>query len=131
MQFRISEPKPDYDKISKYSHLMIQSLKNLQRSRRLSPRVFLNEYEKEKLDQLVDIYEEERIEANEPRKVKFKLLSKERIETYSVSIKEITDVNVWQMSVDCWSHITLLLNREIEQLKPLVDEIMVDGKRIK
>ena len=35
------------------------------------------------------------------------------------------------MSVDCWSHITLLLNREIEQLKPLVDEIMVDGKRIK
>ena len=131
VQFRISEPKPDYDKISKYSHLMIQSLKNLQRSRRLSPRVFLNEYEKEKLDQLVDIYEEERIEANEPRKVKFKLLSKERIETYSVSIKEITDVNVWQMSVDCWSHITLLLNREIEQLKPLVDEIMVDGKRIK
>lgn len=131
VQFRISEPKPDYDKISKYSHLMIQSLKNLQRSRRLSPRVFLNEYEKEKIDQLVDIYEEERIEANEPRKVKFKLLSKERIETYSVSIKEITDVNVWQMSVDCWSHITLLLNREIEQLKPLVDEIMVDGKRIK
>lgn len=131
VQFRISEPKPDYDKISKYSHLMIQSLKNLQRSRRLSPRVFLNEYEKEKLDQLVDIYEEERIEANEPRKVKFKLLSKERIETYSVSIKEITDVNVWQMSVDCWSHITLLLNREIEQLKPLVDEIMVDGERIK
>ena len=87
VQFWISEPKPDYDKISEYSHLMIESLKNIQRSRRLSPRVYLNESEKEKLDHLVDIFKEEKIEANEPRKVKFKLLSDERIERYSVSIK--------------------------------------------
>lgn len=98
----------------------------------MSQRIILSGYDKEKLNPLVYVFESEEIEENEPRKVKIKFLSEERIDSNKGKIEEITDDDIiWHPQVGYWSHIILLLNKEIEQLKPLVDEIMVDGKRIK
>lgn len=131
VKFQIIKPNSNYDEISKITKITKSTLKNLYRYGRLSQRIILKWCAKEKLNPLVKIIELEEIEENEPRKVKFKFLSEERIYSNKDKIEEITNDIFWQPQVGYWSHIILLLNKEIEQLKPLVDEIMVDGKRIK
>lgn len=132
VKFQIIKPNSNYDEISKITKITKSNLKQLYRYGSLSQRIILSGYDKEKLNPLVYIFESEEIEENEPRKVKIKFLSEERIDSNKGKIEEITDDDIiWHPQVGYWSHIILLLNKEIEQLKPLVDEIMVDGKRIK
>lgn len=131
VRFNIIYSNSDYDEISKITKLRKADLRELYLYGRLSQRVILNSCDRDKLVPLVDITESEKIEENEPRRVKFKFLSKDRMYRNKDIIEEITDVYIGQLRVGYWSHIIMLLNKEIEQLKPFVDEIIVDGSQMK
>ena len=110
-----------------------------------SPRIELNEIQIEQLTPLVDNIETNGIEyvnntipnenwndnKSRQKKVKILLSSFLTMSQNGDKITRITGVPMSRLRANRWSHIIMLTDDKIKQLKPLVDGLEIDGKRIK
>lgn len=147
VRFKISRAgsRNNWDEITEITGIKGDKLLDMFSSGRYSPRIELNEIQIEQLTPLVDFIETNKIEhadstmTNEiwdgnksgQKKVKIKFSWLQTMSQNGDKITSITGVSMSRFRVDKWSHIIMLNDAKIEQLKPLVDGLEIDGKRIK